>query len=65
MNTLVEKAENYMVFTKYPELIRKHIYTTNSIESINSLIEKIRIKSGGYFNSEETLEISIYLQQKI
>ena len=52
-----------MVFTKYPEPLRKHIYTTNSVESVNSLIEKIRIKSGGYFNSINALEINIYLQR--
>jgi len=64
MNLLMEKAEHYMVFTKYPESLRKHIYTTNSVESINSLIEKIRIRSGGYFNSVEVLEINIYLQRE-
>jgi transposase-like protein len=53
-----------MVFTKYPESLRKHIYTTNSVESINSLVEKIRIRSDGYFNSVEVLEINIYLQRE-
>jgi len=43
--------------------LRKHVYTTNSVESINSLVEKIRIRSGGYFNSVEVLEINIYLQR--
>jgi len=60
MNILMEKAEHYMAFIKYPESLRKHVYTTNSVESINSLVEKIRIRSGGYFNSVEVLEINIY-----
>lgn len=64
MNLLMEKAEYYLAFTKYPESLRKHIYTTNVVESVNSLIEKIRIKTGGYFNSVEVLEINIYLQRK-
>jgi len=45
MNILMEKAEHYMAFIKYPESLRKHVYTTNSVESINSLVEKIRIRS--------------------
>jgi len=40
MNILMEKAEHYMAFIKYPESLRKHVYTTNSVESINSLVEK-------------------------
>ena len=49
---------------KYPEDLRKHIYTTNAVESVNSIIEKIRINSGGYFQSVEVLEINIYLQRE-
>lgn len=64
INTLLDKSEYYFAFTKYPEPLRKYIYTTNSVESINSLIEKIRIKSGGYFSSVEMLEINIYLQRE-
>jgi len=29
---------------KYPEELRKHIYTTNAVESTNSMIEKKRSK---------------------
>ncbi|WPX09238.1 IS256 family transposase [Anaerocellum danielii] len=61
---LLDKAEYYFAHIKYPEEIRKHIYTTNAVESINSIIEKIRIKSGGYFQSTEILEINIYLQRE-
>jgi len=28
---------------KYPEDLRKHIYTTNAVESVTSIIEKIKI----------------------
>ncbi len=64
MNLLMEKTEYYLAFTKYLKHLRKHIYTTNVVESANSLIEKIRIKTGRYFNSIEVLEINIYLQRK-
>ena len=59
-----EKAEFYSVHMKYPEELRKHIYTTNAVESVNSMIEKIRVNSGGYFQSVEVLEINIYLQRE-
>ncbi len=58
------KKQNFILpLQKYPEGIRKYI-STNAVESVNSMIEKIRIKSGGYFNSVETLEINIYLQRE-
>ncbi|AEM73559.1 LOW QUALITY PROTEIN: MULE transposase, conserved domain-containing protein [Caldicellulosiruptor acetigenus 6A] len=59
-----EKAEFYLAHMKYPEELRKHIYTTNAVESINSIIEKIRINSGGYFQSIDVLEINVYLQRE-
>jgi transposase-like protein len=37
------KKENYLAFLKYPEEIRRHIYTTNIVESINSGIELMRL----------------------
>ncbi|AZT89249.1 IS256 family transposase [Caldicellulosiruptor changbaiensis] len=61
---ICEKAEFYLAHMKYPEDLRKHIYTTNAVESVNSIIEKIRINSGGYFQSVEILEINIYLQRE-
>jgi len=44
---LMEIAEHYMAFIKYAESLRKNIYINNSVESINSLIENLLIKSGG------------------
>ena len=59
---LKRRAELYVTFVKYPKEIRKHIYTTNAVESLNSLLEKIRIRLGGYFQSVEILECNLYLQ---
>lgn len=61
---IYEKAEFYFAHMKYPEDLRKHIYTTNAVKSVNSIIEKIRTNSGGYFQSVEVLEINIYLQRE-
>ncbi|WAM33698.1 hypothetical protein OTK00_002224 [Caldicellulosiruptor morganii] len=53
---LLDKAEYYFAYIKYPEEIRKHIYALVQFDGINSIIEKIRMKSGGYFQSTEILE---------
>ena len=46
---------------KYPEAIRKHIYTTNPVESVHSSFEKMRIKKGGFFQSMDTLNVAIFI----
>ena len=38
------------------------MYTTNAVESLNSRIEQIRMKLGGYFQSVSILEINLMLQ---
>lgn len=38
--------ENYLAFTKYSEKIRKYIYTTNVVESINAGLELMRMEIG-------------------
>jgi transposase-like protein len=48
---LLTKTDNYLRFLRCPEEIRKHVYTTNAVESLNSRIEQIRMKLGGYFQS--------------
>ncbi|GAB6183080.1 IS256 family transposase [Thermodesulfovibrio hydrogeniphilus] len=58
---LNSKKENYFCYKKYPEEIRKHIYTTNAVENINSRLEVLRVNSGGYFQSEKTASVAIYV----
>jgi len=47
------RKQNIIWLSLNTRILEKHVYTTNSVESINSLVEKIRIRSGGYFNSVE------------
>jgi len=56
------KRKHYLTFMKYPEAVRKYIYTTNTSENFNRLIERIREKTGGFFQSEDVLGINIILQ---
>lgn len=57
-----KKKEKYLTFTKYPGEVRRHIYTTNAVESFNSMIERIRQRLGGYFQSEDILGVNLMLQ---
>lgn len=58
---LIDKKEHYWRFLKYPEVLRKHFYTTNIVENFNSRLEVLRVNSGGYFQSIKTAEIGIYV----
>ena len=39
---LSAKAGRYLAFLEYPEEVRRHIYTTNPVESVNAGIELMR-----------------------
>jgi len=56
---LRKKRDHYLAFVKYPDSIRRSLSTTNTVEVINKEIEKIRINSGGYFQSEATLKLKL------
>ena len=51
---------NLMVFLQYPEAIRKIIYTTNSIESLNNQLRKVT-KNKRVFPSDESVFKTLYL----
>lgn len=56
------RRENYTAFLKYPRDVRKNIYTTNSVESVNAGLECMRYDLGGYFPSRRSLDINYYIQ---
>lgn len=41
-----EKCGQYLAFLGYPEEVRKHVYTTNPVESVNAGIELMRLELG-------------------
>lgn len=47
---------------KYQKEIRKKVYTTNIVESINSRLEYMRIEHMGYFASQEMLNANLFIQ---
>jgi len=58
---LEKRKTEHLCFMKYPEVTRKHIYTTNPVESVHSSFEKMRIKKGGFFQSMDILNVAIFI----
>ena len=56
----MRRWENVIQIFSYPQEIRKVIYTTNAIESLNSVVKK-RIKGHRIFNSDESALKAIWL----
>ena len=64
MEYLLERMENYLQFLNLPKKIKMYFYTTNIVESFNSLLERMRYEKGWHFQSVDTLEIGILLVYK-
>lgn len=64
INYVLAKKEKYFTFLKYPECIRRQIYTTNCVESFNSIVRNIEKGYGGYFQSAKTAAVGIYIAYK-
>ena len=52
--------DNLMIFLQYPEAIRRIIYTTNSIESLNNQLRKVT-KNKRVFPSDESVFKTLFL----
>lgn len=52
--------DNLMIFLGYPEAIRKVIYTTNAVESLNSQLRKVT-KNKRLFPNDESVFKTLYL----
>lgn len=61
IRALINDAENYFAFKHLPSDVQKYFYTTNIVESVNSTIEKIRIRMGGFFQSKDALFLNVFL----
>ncbi len=61
IDRLILNKERYFPFINYPYPVRKLIYTTNAVENFNSLLEKIRINNGGYFQSRDYVDAAVFV----
>lgn len=61
IKSLLSKTKHYFAFVHLNQDIRKFFYTTNSVESFNSILEKHRLQMGGFFQSEECLRVNVFI----
>jgi putative transposase len=54
-----KKRDHYLAFLNYPDSIRRSLSTTNIVEAVNGQLEIMRRNAGGYFHSEETLQLKL------
>ncbi|MBV8894851.1 MAG: IS256 family transposase [Acidobacteria bacterium] len=59
MAELRKKREHYLAFLKYPDVLRRCLSTTNVVEAVNGQLEILRRNSGGYFQSQDTLQLKL------
>lgn len=57
---LAQQVEKLSVYFKYPEEIRRVIYTTNSIEAVHRQFRKLTKTKGGFPNENSLLKL-LYL----
>ena len=51
------KWENLSVYFKYPEQVRKAIYTTNAVEAVHRQFRKLTKTKGGFANENASLKL--------
>ena len=56
---LKKDMDRYLAFLNYPKGIRKYIYTTNPIESLNSIYRAREYAMSGFFNSMRNMILNI------
>ena len=59
-----QKAPYYFNFLHLPQDVRKYFYTTNAVESFNSILEDKRNRAGGFFQSVDYLKVNIYIHYR-
>jgi transposase-like protein len=61
INALLADTNNYFAFKHLHLDSQKHFYTTNIVESLNSILEKLRMRMGGFFQSQDTLFVNVFI----
>ena len=57
INSWRNKWENLSVYFKYPEDVRKAIYTTNAVEAVHRQFRKLTKTKGGFANENSLLKL--------
>jgi putative transposase len=56
---LRKKRAQYLAFLHYPQALQPTLSTTNLVEAVNGQLERLRRNNGGYFQSEENLQLKL------
>ena len=57
INSLRNKWENLSVYFKYPEDIRRVIYTTNAVEAVHRQLRKLTKTKGAFLNQNSLMKL--------
>lgn len=61
INRVLNNLELYLACFKLHPDVRRYFYSTNTVESFNSILEHIRNKTGGFFQSLNVLKVNVYI----
>jgi putative transposase len=61
MREIRKKRDHDRAFLNYPDSIRRSLSTTHLVEAVNGQLEIMRRNNGGYFHSEDTLQLKLGL----
>lgn len=61
IKSLLSDTDNYFAFKYLATDAQKHFYTTNIVESVNSILESLRTRMGGFFQSEDALYTNVFI----
>lgn len=54
----------YFQFLRFPPSIQSLVYTTNKVESFNSMLRNLTRGTGYYFQSQRTLDVTVFVALK-
>lgn len=58
---VLERTDNYLAFTHYPNSLWNYLRTSNSAEAVNNQIEIIKRNAGGHFHTDKELTIKTWI----
>jgi putative transposase len=59
INEVHKKRDHYLAFLQYPRSLQRTFSTTNPVETVNNQLERLRINSGGLFQSEDNAKLKL------
>ena len=64
ISRLRQDAHLYLSVVRLPRPVRKHFKSTNIVESVNRILERLRVTHNGFWNSKDALLATTYARTK-